>query len=356
MLLSRDTHLYGPEGHFVVGTDDEHAFHIFLAHILRRLGTAQPNGGVAFGQVLVLTHREGDDRDRHDVLARVGHDFRRRREIRARLGWRVHELNGDLVIHGLVGALLKGGALHRAVRDLRHPADERRVREGVDLDNRGIADADAGDIGLVDFHARLENGHVADREQRGRVLVERAGHRGLTLLDGETGHAARHRRVDRRLVAHRARFLERGTRLFHEMLGRLQHRGIHVHGRPELLHLLIAHELRIRLLHRRHALEALLRLNQVRFRLRCLRLRGRHRGLGARHRGLGLLRIDLKEELPLRDHLPLFHGEVGDLAGDVGRDKHFLGADIGIVGGHIAAAIEIERHAGHQRHQRQHHQ
>jgi hypothetical protein len=37
-------------------------------------------------------------------------------------------------------------------------------------------------------------------------------------------------------------------------------------------------------------------------------------------------------------------------------DQHLLRADIGVVGGHVAAAIEIEGEAGDGRDQRQHHQ
>src|SRR6266576_1503550 len=54
--------------------------------------------------------------------------------------------------------------------------------------------------------------------------------------------------------------------------------------------------------------------------------------------------------------LACLYGDVDDLAGDVGRGQNLLGADIGVVGGHVAAAVEIEYQPASQRQQRQHHQ
>ena len=43
-------------------------------------------------------------------------------------------------------------------------------------------------------------------------------------------------------------------------------------------------------------------------------------GLGALHRRVVLRRVDLEQELALRDHLAFLHGEPHDAAGDVGGD------------------------------------
>ena len=48
---------------------------------------------------------------------------------------------------------------------------------------------------------------------------------------------------------------------------------------------------------------------------------------------------------PGADVLAFAHGDARDLAGDVGRDQHLLGAHIGVVGRDVAAAHEVERAA-----------
>ena len=72
-------------------------------------------------------------------------------------------------------------------------------------------------------------------------------------------------------------------------------------------------------------------------------------GLGLLELGLGLVErelerhgIDLEQLVARLDVLAFLHHDLDDLAGDVGRDQHLLRADIGVVGGHVAAAIEIE--------------
>ena len=86
-------------------------------------------------------------------------------------------------------------------------------------------------------------------------------------------------------------------------------------------------------------------------------------GVGLVERGLGLLfgkperdRVDLEQHVALLDLRAFANHDLFDLAGDVGRDQHLLGADIGVVGRHIAAAPKIEHEPADQRDQRQHHQ
>jgi hypothetical protein len=72
-----------------------------------------------------------------------------------------------------------------------------------------------------------------------------------------------------------------GSRLLHRVPRRLDQGFVHLDRRLELLELLGADQLCVGLLHREHALVALLRLDQVRARLGVLRLRRGHRGLRA---------------------------------------------------------------------------
>src|SRR5690242_11689699 len=62
VLLAGYTHFYGPEGHFVVRSDHEHAFDVLLADFLGRLGLTESDGRVSLLDRLVFSHREGDDR------------------------------------------------------------------------------------------------------------------------------------------------------------------------------------------------------------------------------------------------------------------------------------------------------
>src|SRR4029077_10479297 len=246
VFLAGNPSLYGPEGHFVVGPDDEHTLDILLADFLLRLRLAQADGRIARLQRLVLTNRERYDRNRQHVPARVGDDLRRGGEVGARLGRRIEQLNRDFIVYGLIAARLRRRAgLHRAVRDLRNAADECRVREGVDLDERRIADRDARHVRLVHLHLRFEDGHVADREQRRRVLVERSHNCRLAALDVEARHTARHRREDRRLSERTAHLRELGGVLIDEVVLRLEHRLIDVHRRAQLLELLVGDQLGI---------------------------------------------------------------------------------------------------------------
>ena len=66
--------------------------------------------------------------------------------------------------------------------------------------------------------------------------------------------------------------------------------------------------------------------------------------LGAclRHRQLERHRVDLEQGVAGRDLLAFLHRDADDLAGNVGGDQNLLRADIGVVGGHVAAAVEIE--------------
>ena len=102
---------------------------------------------------------------------------------------------------------------------------------------------DARDVGLVDLHLRLEHAHVRDREQRGGVLVERARHRGLTLLDGETRHAPAHRRENGRLGEAALRVPELRLGLFDLVHRRLLQRLLHFGRGLQLLELLVGNEL-----------------------------------------------------------------------------------------------------------------
>ncbi len=52
--------------------------------------------------------------------------------------------------------------------------------------------------------------------------------------------------------------------------------------------------------------------------------------------------IDLEQLVAGLDVLALAHDDARDLAGDVRRDQHLLRADIGVVGGDVAARAEIE--------------
>jgi hypothetical protein len=67
-------------------------------------------------------------------------------------------------------------------------------------------------------------------------------------------------------------------------------------------------------------------------------------------------RIDLEQHVARGDMLAFLHDGAGDPAGHVGRDQHFLRADVGIVGGNITAAGEIEPKADQRRDRRHHHQ
>src|SRR4026208_2310234 len=94
--LTRDTNLYGAEGDFVVGADDEDTLDIPLADFLRRRPLGERERGI--GLDAVLPHCQRDDRNRERTGPRLGDDLRGRGEIRTRLGWRVQELDRDLVV------------------------------------------------------------------------------------------------------------------------------------------------------------------------------------------------------------------------------------------------------------------
>jgi hypothetical protein len=77
--------------------------------------------------------------------------------------------------------------------------------------------------------------------------------------------------------------------------------------------------------------------------------------LGLSHSELERHRVDLEQHVAIVDALSFAHHHLFDLARNVWRDQNLLRADIGIVSGHITAAIEIEHQASGQRDQRQHH-
>ena len=53
-------------------------------------------------------------------------------------------------------------------------------------------------------------------------------------------------------------------------------------------------------------------------------------------------RVDGEQLVAGLEQLALDHGDAHDLARDLRRDQHLLGADVGVVGRHVAAAEEIE--------------
>ncbi|OIQ76133.1 hypothetical protein GALL_421900 [mine drainage metagenome] len=63
--------------------------------------------------------------------------------------------------------------------------------------------------------------------------------------------------------------------------------------------------------------------------------------LGLLHGEAERHRIDFEQHVAFADPLAFAHHDLFDLAGNVRRDQNFLRPDIGIVGGHVAAAIEI---------------
>ena len=79
-------------------------------------------------------------------------------------------------------------------------------------------------------------------------------------------------------------------------------------------------------------------------------------GLGLVERKLERFGIDLEQLIARLDVLAFLHHDLDDFAGDVGRDQHLLSADIGVVGGHVAAAIEIEHEPADRCRKRQHDQ
>jgi len=66
--------------------------------------------------------------------------------------------------------------------------------------------------------------------------------------------------------------------------------------------------------------------------------------------------IDLEQYVVLVDVLAFLHHDLVDFSGDVGGDQNLLRADIGIVGAHVAAAIEIEHEPADRGRKRQHDQ
>ena len=64
------------------------------------------------------------------------------------------------------------------------------------------------------------------------------------------------------------------------------------------------------------------------------------------------LGIDLEQHVADLHALAFAHHHLADLAGDVRRHQHLLRADIGVVGGHVAAAGEIDGKAGNAGDQR----
>ena len=78
-------------------------------------------------------------------------------------------------------------------------------------------------------------------------------------------------------------------------------------------------------------------------------LEGSEIALHAHQPGLGLLGgeaiglgVDGEELIARFEQLALAHGDAHDLAGNLGRDQHLLGADVGVVGGDVAATENIE--------------
>ena len=63
-------------------------------------------------------------------------------------------------------------------------------------------------------------------------------------------------------------------------------------------------------------------------------------------------RVDLEQFVARRHMLAFLHQDTADLAGNVGRDEHLLGPDIGIVGRDVAAAREEEGQSTGERDQR----
>ena len=199
MPFAGDPDLHGAEADGVVGADHEHAFHVALADFLRRLAT-DGDGRVPVGQILVFTNRQGDDRDAQHFGPRRRDDLSGGREVGAGIERRVHELNAHFVIDGLIARVRRGRLRHRTVRDFDDAAYERGVGERVDLNERGIAHADARDIRFIDLHLCFKHTHVADRHECGRILVQRPHDRRFAFFDVEPGDLAAHRGDDRGAV------------------------------------------------------------------------------------------------------------------------------------------------------------
>jgi hypothetical protein len=86
---------------------------------------------------------------------------------------------------------------------------------------------------------------------------------------------------------------------------------------------------------------------------------GAHRGdarLGLGERETERLGVDLEQHVTDLHALAFAHHDLGDLARDIRRHQHLLGADIGVVGGHVAAAGEIDGKAGDAGKRRDDHQ
>ncbi len=66
--------------------------------------------------------------------------------------------------------------------------------------------------------------------------------------------------------------------------------------------------------------------------------------------------IDFEQFVAGFDALAFFHQHFLDLAGNVRRDENLLCADIGVVGGRIAPAGQIECDAADQHDDREHHE
>ena len=120
------------------------------------------------------------------LLARVGDDLGGGREVGAGVGRRIQELNRDLVVDGLVGGRRccrrdAGGVFIELLAIL--VTRPRKIVSGKasNCTTRRVAELDVRDVGLVDLDLGLEHAHVADREQRRGVLVQRALDRGFAL-------------------------------------------------------------------------------------------------------------------------------------------------------------------------------
>jgi hypothetical protein len=98
---------------------------------------------------------------------------------------------------------------------------------------------------------------------------------------------------------------------------------------------------------------------QIRLQLVVVAARGIEVALGCFKRQAIGLGVECEQHVARLDVLAFDHGDPDDLAGDVGRDQHLLRADIGVVGGDVAPAQEIEGAAergGDRRHgDQQHH-
>ena len=190
----------------------------------------------------------------------------------------------------------------------------------------------ARDVGLVHVHFGLDHRHIRDRQQHRAGVVHRADDDCLALFDVAAGDDAGDRRLDADLAQVEARALGGRAFLMHPQFLRLD--LLLLRPQVRLAHPQIVFCPLERFTRRQATLPQLLLPTQIVFRLLQrypgaverqaqlfhLRLRRLQRGLGALHRRPEVARIDLQQELILRDAVALVDGEVGDAPHRVGAD------------------------------------